>query len=244
MATYCKWLVHIRPFCVFSLVVPKWHLSCSLPACHQTCSLDLGPADLFDPCVTSHASEAAFPLGANPNVRRCSCSLANIFSFVVASLLLQPWFGLRHFSTLTGAPSGPLRKRCSPLPRQHLTFTMPSIKTEHERESSSSTSKRHHGGRSSSCLSSMSSMSDANIRNFAPVARIMKTALPDNAKIAKEAKECMQECVSEFISFITSEGMWPCVPARQACVIDVAQRPKSVSKRNARRSTGKTFSSP
>jgi nuclear transcription Y subunit beta len=47
---------------------------------------------------------------------------------------------------------------------------------------------------------------DANIRNFAPVARIMKTALPDNAKIAKEAKECMQECVSEFISFITSEG--------------------------------------
>lgn len=38
------------------------------------------------------------------------------------------------------------------------------------------------------------------------VARIMKNALPDNAKIAKEAKECMQECVSEFISFITSEG--------------------------------------
>jgi nuclear transcription Y subunit beta len=40
-----------------------------------------------------------------------------------------------------------------------------------------------------------------------PVARIMKGALPENAKIAKEAKECMQECVSEFISFITSEGM-------------------------------------
>ena len=48
--------------------------------------------------------------------------------------------------------------------------------------------------------------SDANIGNTAPVARIMKSALPDNAKIAKEAKECMQECVSEFISFITSEG--------------------------------------
>lgn len=40
----------------------------------------------------------------------------------------------------------------------------------------------------------------------------MKTALPDNAKIAKEAKECMQECVSEFISFITSEGQ--CVSVR------------------------------
>lgn len=38
----------------------------------------------------------------------------------------------------------------------------------------------------------------------------MKLALPENAKIAKEAKECMQECVSEFISFITSEGQ--CLP--------------------------------
>jgi nuclear transcription Y subunit beta len=54
---------------------------------------------------------------------------------------------------------------------------------------------------------------DANIHNFAPVARIMKSALPENAKIAKEAKECMQECVSEFISFITSEGKhWPILP--------------------------------
>jgi len=52
---------------------------------------------------------------------------------------------------------------------------------------------------------------DANIHNFAPVARIMKTALPENAKIAKEAKECMQECVSEFISFITSEGTYSAV---------------------------------
>jgi len=47
-----------------------------------------------------------------------------------------------------------------------------------------------------------------DIGNMSLVARIMKTALPDNAKIAKEAKECMQECVSEFISFITSEGMF------------------------------------
>lgn len=58
--------------------------------------------------------------------------------------------------------------------------------------------------------------SDANIRNFAPVARIMKTALPENAKIAKEAKECMQECVSEFISFITSEGKF-CPRRSDAC---------------------------
>ncbi|KAG1210938.1 hypothetical protein G6F69_005046 [Rhizopus microsporus] len=39
---------------------------------------------------------------------------------------------------------------------------------------------------------------------IANVARIMKKALPENAKIAKEAKECVQECVSEFISFITT----------------------------------------
>lgn len=61
---------------------------------------------------------------------------------------------------------------------------------------------------------------DANIRNFAPVARIMKNALPENAKIAKEAKECMQECVSEFISFITSEGR--CSPPR------TSQQPLSI----------------
>jgi nuclear transcription Y subunit beta len=67
-----------------------------------------------------------------------------------------------------------------------------------------------------------STQSDANIRNFAPVARIMKMALPENAKIAKEAKECMQECVSEFISFITSEGMFQlvsCASTTDHCAI-------------------------
>ena len=41
---------------------------------------------------------------------------------------------------------------------------------------------------------------------IANVARIMKRVLPENAKIAKDAKDCIQECVSEFISFLTSEG--------------------------------------
>ena len=40
---------------------------------------------------------------------------------------------------------------------------------------------------------------------IANIARIMKNALPVNAKIAKEAKEAVQEYVSEFISFVTSE---------------------------------------
>ena len=39
----------------------------------------------------------------------------------------------------------------------------------------------------------------------ANISRIMKKVLPANAKIAKDAKEAIQECTSEFISFITSE---------------------------------------
>ncbi|KAJ1400361.1 hypothetical protein SESBI_29568 [Sesbania bispinosa] len=45
---------------------------------------------------------------------------------------------------------------------------------------------------------------------IANVSRIMKKALPANAKISKEAKETMQECVSEFISFITGEASDKC----------------------------------
>lgn len=71
---------------------------------------------------------------------------------------------------------------------------------------SSRSSPRSPRTRRASSKSDKADIYDANIRNFAPVARIMKNALPENAKIAKEAKECMQECVSEFISFITSEG--------------------------------------
>lgn len=43
---------------------------------------------------------------------------------------------------------------------------------------------------------------------FLPIAnigRIMKKGLPANGKIAKDAKDTVQECVSEFISFVTSE---------------------------------------
>ncbi|ONK69911.1 uncharacterized protein A4U43_C05F28130 [Asparagus officinalis] len=48
---------------------------------------------------------------------------------------------------------------------------------------------------------------------FLPIAnigRIMRKAIPENGKIAKEAKESVQECVSEFISFITSEASDKC----------------------------------
>ncbi|KAI1784656.1 histone-fold-containing protein [Ganoderma leucocontextum] len=45
---------------------------------------------------------------------------------------------------------------------------------------------------------------------IANVSRIMKGSVPLTAKISKEAKECVQECVSEFISFITSEAAEKC----------------------------------
>merc|ERR1712025_147339 len=45
---------------------------------------------------------------------------------------------------------------------------------------------------------------------IANVARIMKKAIPTQGKIAKDARECVQECVSEFISFITSEASDRC----------------------------------
>ncbi|KAH9291332.1 hypothetical protein KI387_043479, partial [Taxus chinensis] len=38
------------------------------------------------------------------------------------------------------------------------------------------------------------------------VGRIMCRILPHNAKVSREAKRSMQECASEFISFITSEA--------------------------------------
>ena len=44
---------------------------------------------------------------------------------------------------------------------------------------------------------------------FLPIAninRIMKEALPKDTKVSREARECVQECVSEFIAFITCES--------------------------------------
>ncbi|KAI3974132.1 hypothetical protein MKX01_023233 [Papaver californicum] len=45
---------------------------------------------------------------------------------------------------------------------------------------------------------------------IANVGRIMKQSLPANAKVSKESRETMQECVSEFISFVTSEAADRC----------------------------------
>ncbi|KAI8536085.1 hypothetical protein RHMOL_Rhmol10G0228700 [Rhododendron molle] len=57
------------------------------------------------------------------------------------------------------------------------------------------------------------SSSTRDQESFLPIAnvsRIMKRSLPSNAKVSKEAKETVQECVSEFISFITGEASDKC----------------------------------
>ncbi|XP_074369365.1 nuclear transcription factor Y subunit B-7-like [Apium graveolens] len=45
---------------------------------------------------------------------------------------------------------------------------------------------------------------------IANVGRIMKKGIPANGKISKDAKETVQECVSEFISFVTGEASDKC----------------------------------
>ncbi|TXT13100.1 hypothetical protein VHUM_01501 [Vanrija humicola] len=46
----------------------------------------------------------------------------------------------------------------------------------------------------------------------------MKNSLPTTAKVSKEAKECVQECVSEFISFITSEAAEKCLNEKRKTI--------------------------
>ncbi|KAK3137944.1 hypothetical protein QOZ80_5AG0362430 [Eleusine coracana subsp. coracana] len=53
---------------------------------------------------------------------------------------------------------------------------------------------------------------------IANISRIMRRAVPENGKIAKDAKESIQECVSEFISFITSEASDKCMNEKRKTI--------------------------
>lgn len=53
---------------------------------------------------------------------------------------------------------------------------------------------------------------------IANVSRIMKRGLPPSAKIAKDSKECVQDCVSEFIAFVTSEASDRCLQEKRKTV--------------------------
>ncbi|XP_047951872.1 nuclear transcription factor Y subunit B-5-like [Salvia hispanica] len=66
--------------------------------------------------------------------------------------------------------------------------------------------------------SSSSTSEQERLLPIANVGRIMKQILPPNAKISKEAKETMQECVSEFIGFVTGEASEKCRKERRKTV--------------------------
>ncbi|BGP25173.1 nuclear transcription factor Y subunit B-1 [Rhodotorula toruloides] len=53
---------------------------------------------------------------------------------------------------------------------------------------------------------------------IANVGRIMKKCLPETTKVSKDAKECVQECTSEFISFITSEAAERCLVEKRKTI--------------------------
>ncbi|XP_022971106.1 nuclear transcription factor Y subunit B-3-like [Cucurbita maxima] len=71
-------------------------------------------------------------------------------------------------------------------------------------------SDNESGGHNSNANSELSAKEQDRFLPIANVSRIMKKALPANAKISKDAKETVQECVSEFISFITGEASDKC----------------------------------
>lgn len=66
------------------------------------------------------------------------------------------------------------------------------------------------GGAHTKSNSELSPREQDRLLPIANVSRIMKKALPANAKISKDAKETVQECVSEFISFVTGEASDKC----------------------------------
>lgn len=72
-----------------------------------------------------------------------------------------------------------------------------------------------HGKRSpeSPCSKNNNNNNNKEQDRFLPIAnvgRIMKKVIPGNGKISKDAKETVQECVSEFISFVTGEASDKC----------------------------------
>ncbi|UKK00964.2 nuclear transcription factor Y subunit B-8 [Theileria orientalis] len=50
---------------------------------------------------------------------------------------------------------------------------------------------------------------------IANISRLMREVLPNNAKIAKQAKDMIRECVTEFIFFISSQASARCTKERR-----------------------------
>lgn len=67
-----------------------------------------------------------------------------------------------------------------------------------------------HGGEGAAVAGGAVVREQDRFMPIANVIRIMRRVLPTHAKIADDAKETIQECVSEYISFITSEANERC----------------------------------
>ncbi|KIW76750.1 hypothetical protein Z517_09194 [Fonsecaea pedrosoi CBS 271.37] len=57
-----------------------------------------------------------------------------------------------------------------------------------------------------------------HILNYTPISRVMRAAVPGDVMVSREAIELMQDCVSEFISFVTSEAAEKCAAEKRRAV--------------------------
>ncbi|XP_016488048.1 uncharacterized protein LOC107808081 [Nicotiana tabacum] len=85
-----------------------------------------------------------------------------------------------------------------------ITTTTSTLTTNIKTESSNNNNKYN------SSSSNNNSKEQDRFLPIANVGRIMKKVIPGNGKISKDAKETVQECVSEFISFVTGEASDKC----------------------------------
>ncbi|KAI6188328.1 Suf domain-containing protein [Aphelenchoides besseyi] len=53
---------------------------------------------------------------------------------------------------------------------------------------------------------------------IANVAKIMRRVVPENGKLSKESKECVQECVTEFIQFVVAEASERCTTEKRKTI--------------------------
>uniref|UniRef100_A0A915D2Y1 adenosine kinase n=1 Tax=Ditylenchus dipsaci TaxID=166011 RepID=A0A915D2Y1_9BILA len=89
---------------------------------------------------------------------------------------------------------------------EFLLFTVKRIQCKR----SGQTKKRSHDKTSSSSHHSDMILEQDRFLPIANISRIMKRVIPSEGKLSKESKECVQECISEFLLFITSEASEKC----------------------------------
>nr|ABM66108.1 CCAAT-box binding factor HAP3-like protein [Selaginella sinensis] len=91
-----------------------------------------------------------------------------------------------------------------------MMMMMADAGSPNSQDSSRNSDSEMPGSERDSVMSSCSVREQDRFMPIANVIRIMRKVLPAHAKISDDAKETIQECVSEFISFITSEANDKC----------------------------------